>query len=194
MHTHIELLTDLSYNLGLIGLAEYEERQEIALWLSGSANQQSDPRSRPGDSDETPSQRETEGSEAAFRTNSPAGAGSNSSSSLEEDANRWPRFLFQNTWMFTVGDVDCYPSVPHGHLGSKTREWPKLNPYTGRVFTAVHQEQSGSRLSIGEMKLLWNDAKFIELCRKQISWYSNFSDRYDFPKARWGRNVLPRWR
>lgn len=34
MHHDIVLLSDLSYRLDLIGIAEYEERREIADWLS----------------------------------------------------------------------------------------------------------------------------------------------------------------
>jgi len=194
MHTHITLLSDFSYALGLIGLAEYEERQEVALWLAGSTNHQSDPRVRNDEEIERSDQRRAEEDVTNISVGSRLGVNGGGASAPEEDVNGWTRFLFNNRWMFTLGDVDCYPSVPHGHLNSKTREWPKLNPYTGRVFASVHQEKVAERLTIAEMKTLWNDDKFIELCRKQIHWYTDFSERYDFPNARYGRHVLPRWR
>jgi len=190
MHHYIILLSDLSYQLGLIGMAEYEERREVAHWLSVDEQGQPDPRrnrheeqERPHKSDEVP---ESEGAQ-------PQG-GSGSANSTEEDpTDLWPRFLAFNKWMFTVGDRDCYPSVPHGHLRRKTNEWPKLNPYTGRVFSAVHAEDVASRLTKAEMKILWNDSDFVELCRKQVLWYSDFAPAYGFPNARFGKLRFPRW-
>lgn len=188
MHHYIVLLSDLSYELGLIGIAEYEERREIAHWLS--ADGPPDPRrsryekqERPPESDEV---RESEGLH-------PQG-GFGSANSIEENSpDRWSRFLALKQWMFTVGDRDCYPSVPHGHLHRKTNEWPKLNPYTGRVFSDVHVEDVARRLAKAEMKILWIDGDFVEHCRKQVLWYSDFSPDYEFPGARFGKLRFPRW-
>ncbi|MCS2172637.1 hypothetical protein MUU46_20345 [Scandinavium sp. TWS1a] len=71
-------------------------------------------------------------------------------------------FLAFNKWLFTVGDADCFPSVPHGHYKRKTKPWPKLNPYIGVVFSSMQTEDVSSRLTKKEMKLLWNESKFIE--------------------------------
>jgi len=190
MHHYIILLSDLSYQLGLIGIAEYKERREVAHWLSVDGQEQPDPRhgrheelERPHEFDEA---RENEGT--------PSQGSSGSANSTEEDpTDRWQRFLAFNKWMFTVGDRDCYPSVPHGHLHRKTNEWPKLNPYTGRVFSAVHAEDVACRLTKTEMKTLWNDSGFIEHCHKQVLWYSDFAPAYRFPNARFGKLRFPRW-
>ena len=120
----------------------------------------------------------------------------NSSSGLGDalsNENNLLEFLAFNKWMFTIGDPDCYPSVPHGHFRNKTRVWPKLNPYTGRVFSGNHQEDVNSRLSKNEMRFLWTDSNFVDHCRKQVHWYSNFAPAYGFPNARLGRDVFPKW-
>lgn len=190
MHHYIVLLSDLSYELGLIGIADYEERREVAHWLSLEGQGQSDPRrdrheeqERPHESDE---KREKEGSR-------PQGGGGSANATEDDPTDQWFRFLAINKWMFTVGDRDCYPSVPHGHLHNKTNEWPKLNPYTGRVFSAVHAEDTANRLTKAAMKTLWNDTHFVEHCRKQVLWYSNFAPDYGFPRARFGKLRFPRW-
>ena len=189
MHEYILLLSDLSYQTGLIGLSEYEERQAIANWLSASGSGLPDPRMR--SSEESKHSEERESSLDGVGS---AGGDSSNNGEDHEDQNRWLQFLAFNKWMFTVGDRDCYPSVPHGHLHKKTNEWPKLNPYTGRAFSDVHQEDVDSRLSKVEMKRLWNDAGFVEICRKQVLWYSDFAPAYGFPRARFGKLQFPRWR
>ena len=110
------------------------------------------------------------------------------------ESDRWLSFLILNQWVFTLGDVDCYPSVPHGHLHKKTNSWPKLNPYVGRVFSGMHQELVRSRLKRHEMALLWNDQDFVRHCRDQVLWYSGFAPSYTFPNARRGKLRFPRWR
>lgn len=189
MHEYILLLSDLSYQAGLIGLAEYEERQAIANWISSSSAGRPDPRSRSSEESKHSEERDT-----PIDGIGSAGNGSPDNREDPEDQNSWSQFLVFNKWMFTVGDRDCYPSVPHGHLHKKSNEWPKLNPYTGRAFSDVHQEVVGSRLSKAQMKLLWNNSGFAELCRKQVLWYSDFSPAYGFPKARFGKFQFPRWR
>mgnify|MGYP000051715894 CR=1 FL=1 len=190
MNHYILLLSDLSYQLGLIGIVEYEERCEIAHWLSADGEGKPDPRSGLHEEPERPRESdEIRGNDGAQRR-----GGSGSANSTEDDpTDRWPRFLAFSKWMFTVGDPDCYPSVPHGHLHRKTNEWPKLNPYTGRVFSVVHAEDITSRLTKAEMKTLWNDGDFVEHCRKQVLWYSNFAPEYGFPRARFGKLRFPRW-
>ncbi len=190
MHHDIVLLSDLSYQLGLIGIAEYEERLEIAYWLSMNADGKPDPRTalheepaRLRGNDES---RENGGAQGQ--------AGSNSGNPPDEDqSDRWQQFLAFNKWIFTVGDPDCYPSVPHGHLRRKTNKWPKLNPYTGRVFADVHTEDASCRLTKAEMKVLWNDEDFVEHCRKQVLWYSDFAPKYAFPRARFEKLRFPKW-
>lgn len=189
MHYYITLLTDISYALGLIGLSEYEERLAIADWLSDSGHDDQDPRLCPYEED-------NHCDEPNF-DNHYYFAGSGSSSGRDKDSDdcdQWLKYLILNKWMFTIGDRDCYPSVPHGHLHAKTNEWPKLNPYTGRVFSAMHKEEVRSRLNKSEMKKIWNDPSFIDHCRSQVLWYSAFAPEYNFPRARRGRLCFPRWR
>jgi len=188
VHHYIVLLSDFSYELGLIGIAEYVERQKVAHWLSEEG--QPDPR---GDRDDE-QQRPHESDEARENEGSKSQGGFGSSNTTEDSStDRWPRFLAFNKWMFTVGDRDCFPSVPHGHLQRKTNGWPKLNPYTGRVFSAMHAEDIAQRLTKAEMKILWNDGDFLEHCRKQVLWYGDFAPSYGFPRARFGRFRFPRW-
>lgn len=188
MHHYIVLLSDLSYQLGLIGLAEYEERCEMADWLSN--NGRPDPRRPSLEGNEyhlcDDSVCEDEGTQCHGSTNS--------TNSTEQDLTEgWLRFELFSKWVFTLGDRDCYPSVPHGHLHRKTNEWPKLNPYTGRFFSGLHDEQVSSRLTKADMKALWNNDDFVEHCRKQVYWYADFSPNYAFPKARFGKFRFPKW-
>jgi hypothetical protein len=190
MHHYIVLLSDLSYQLGLIGIAEYKERLEIGYWLSTNEDGKPDPRTGkheelkcPGGNNE---RRENGGAQSQV--------GSGSGNAPDEDpSDQRPRFLAFKKWMFTVGDRDCYPSVPHGHPHGKTNEWPKLNPYTGRVFADMHDEDAPCRLTKAEMKALWNEEGFVEHCRKQVLWYSDFAPDYAFPRARFGKLRFPKW-
>lgn len=189
MHHYIILLSDLSYQLGLIGIAEYEERREIADWLSTNGDGKPDPRGGRHDEPERP----RENDETGEKDGAARQGGSGSANAASDDDPWLPQFLAFNKWMFTIGDRDCYPSVPHGHLKKKTNAWPKLNPYTGRVFDSVHVENTSSRLSRSEMKKLWNDEDFVAHCRSQVVWYSDFAPAYTFPGARSGRYRFPKW-
>ncbi|EOW2077712.1 hypothetical protein ACNZ70_002037 [Vibrio mimicus] len=187
MLQYIRLLSDISLMAGLIGYFEYIERHEIADWLEDPSGRIPDPRVTNNKNHEPLS----EGSSEENRSDD---GQSRATDEHWADDPPWLELLMINQWMFTIGDVDCYPSVPHGHYKSKTREWPKLNPYTGRVFSDVHKEDTGKRLSKKDMIKLWNDSNFIEHCREQILWYSGFAPSYSFPKARRGKLAFPRWR
>lgn len=189
MNSNIILLTDLSYEIGLIGVAEYVERMEVADWLSEHNAEMRDPRL--GNLEEAPPRHRPEPSKEHG-----AGGNTGSGGSQGDDKNDSPymQFLALNTWMFTVGDHDCYPSVPHGHFQRKTNKWPKLNPYTGRAFIAMHSEDISARLTRTEMRTLWSDEDFVEHCRQQVLWYSDFAPSYAFPSARRGKLRFPRWR
>jgi len=95
-------------------------------------------------------------------------------------------------WIFTLDDPDFYPSTPHGHYQSKTRPWPKLNPYTGRAFRAKDQEEPKLRLTKRQMILLWNDETFRAFCLEHVAWYEAEFPHYRFPVEVPYR--LPRWR
>lgn len=187
MPQYIRLLSDMSLMAGLIGHFEYIERHEIADWLEDSSGRVPDPRLTSEENRDPLSEESTEENCSDERR---PGA------SYERRTDDSPRLeeLMLNQWMFTLGDPDCYPSVPHGHYKSKTRKWPKLNPYTGRVFSDVHKENISKRLRKKEMIEIWNDSKFIEHCRVQVLWYSDFAPNYGFPNAKRGKLVFPRWR
>lgn len=184
MYHHLFLLADLSYQIGLIGLSEYDERIRIARWLSGDLEQ--DPRNETNRQEEI--REEWPGSLDAELSQD-----SRSDQPEYEPPDPMQRLVMLNHWVFTIGDKDCYPSVPHGHWSSKTTEWPKLNPYNGRVFAGMHREDASARLKKGDMQKLWRDSQFINHCRTQIQWYSGFAPLYAFPNARRGRYVFPRW-
>ncbi|MCX7093560.1 MAG: hypothetical protein NTY50_08950 [Methylobacter sp.] len=166
-------LAGFSFEVGLIGLDEYEERIEIALWLDDDSDTRSDPR--------TPTVEVSErcGEEQSFESI----LDSSSRASIPSNPLE-PRILeliALKVWYFTGSDPDSYPSVPHGHYQNANRPWPKLNPYIGRVFSAKHVEDQGARLSKKEMRDLWTDNGFRDHCRKQIMWYMQEHSYYRFP-------------
>jgi hypothetical protein len=187
MSQYIKLLTDMSFMAGIIGHPEYHERHEVADWLMDSENHLVDPRI-------SSSEDEDDYSESNYHHESDNSDKGHGTSKTLSDEPEWLELLMMNQWMFTIGDVDCYPSVPHGHYKSKAREWPKLNPYTGRVFSDLHDEDRQKRLSKIEMKELWSDSKFVDHCREQVLWYSDFAPSYGFPRARRGKIFFPKWR
>jgi hypothetical protein len=186
----IVLMSDISYMSGIIGLAEYRERLLVAKWLSNDEEEGVDPRepfAEPNedvnDKNDVETPRQGDGSAAS----------ANSAGGNDNNETRWPRFLLLNKWHFTIGDVDCVPSVPHGHENSKTQSWPKLNPYTGKVYIGVEREDVSRRLNRNDMKKIWTNKKFLEECRKQIVWYAENFPSYQFRNARRGRDCLPKW-
>lgn len=187
MSQYIRLLSDVSWMAGLIGKFEYFERHEIADWLEDFNAIVPDPRVTIDQSRDALSEESPEENCSDERRSRATGEHMTGDSS-------WLELLMMNKWLFTIGDADCYPSVPHGHYQSKTNAWPKLNPYTGRVFSGVHKEDVRKRLSKKEMTTLWNDSAFIAHCREQVLWYSDFSPNYGFSGARRGKLVFPRWR
>ena len=106
----------------------------------------------------------------------------NSTSNTDEENNL--EFLCLGVWVFTKADRDSYPSIPHGHYQNQNRSWPKLNPYTGRVFSAKHQEDKSQRLSKKDMKTIWSDESFKSFCREMIIWYQEQFPYYEFPVHR----------
>lgn len=187
MSQYITLLSDISFMARLIGYSEYCERCEIADWLIDSRDCTPDPRMSGPESKAANPEREYP--EESVDNGETGGTGI----SGNEDSP-WFELLMMNKWMFTIGDPDCYPSVPHGHHKSKNIKWPKLNPYTGRVFSGMHSEDAEKRLAKNDMRKLWSDSKFVEHCREQVLWYSDFAPSYGFPGARQGNLVFPRWK
>lgn len=60
-------------------------------------------------------------------------------------------------WVFTIGDPDPLPSIPHGHYRHQNG-MPKLDPYTGWI-----SDRRGARLrrlTRAEVAGFWNDVRF----------------------------------
>jgi hypothetical protein len=148
-------LAEFNFEFGFIGIDEYVERCEVALWLDDESGKRHDPRDSSGSEERRergergPSERASELPQKGDGDQSPE------PDSLE--------FLFQN-WIFTKADPDPYPSTPHGHEGHRNKKWPKLNPYTGRAFKEKHQEDVSARLNKKQMKILWDDERVRDFC------------------------------
>lgn len=186
----IVLMSDLSYMMGIIGWAEYRERRLVAEWLSNDDEESVDPREP---SAEPNGDINDENNENNSRAENGSANSVNGVSGSDDNQPRWPKFLLLNRWHFTLGDVDCVPSVPHGHENSKTQSWPKLNPYTGKVYISVESEDTSRRLNRSDLKKIWTNKKFLEECRKQLVWYAENFKSYGFPHARRGWDRLPKW-
>lgn len=173
------VLSELSFELGLIGISEYEERYSVARWMAeddASYGGHGDPR-EPPTSESEPRPIEDEHTKI--------------NSCEKVSAPDWMELVVLGKWLFTKSDPDSYPSTPHGHLYSADRKWPKLDPYTGRVFKAKHQEDPNLRLSKSDMQRLWSDHAFRDFCRSYILLYLEIHPSYKFQV----KNPLrfPRW-
>ena len=177
---------DVSFDFGLIGIDEYHERIEVALWLyDNGEGTREDPR-RPV----TERQASDEDRGDLDHTLAKYAQGSGTASDSTEKISIL-ELIALGVWYFTGSDPDSYPSVPHGHYQSANRKWPKLNPYTGRVFSSKHRENSSSRLTKKDMRDLWGDESFRDYCRKHIMRYMEAHTYYSFPVRHPFR--LPRW-
>lgn len=192
-------LTDLEFEIGVIGIADYVERREVFEWLMADSGPAAlrDPRGAPGHEQEERPLPEAALPEAPDRgpRDRAVGAVVEGADQNEGDEDPFIEFIpgvLRSRWCFTKNDDDSYPSVPHGHLNVKTNAWPKLNPYTGRAFSAKDVENAALRLQKQEMIDLWNDRGFRTHALETIAWYKESHPYYEFPV----RNPfkLPRWR
>lgn len=174
-------LAGLSYEFGLIGADEYEERIKVAHWLSDGTPKMCDPREpKASEQSDPPVPHDRQSKDGVQLVNG-----------VRTDEPDWIKLVVLSRWYFTRSDPDPYPSAPHGHLQSATRQWPKLNPYTGRVFKAKHQEDINLRLKRSEMRLVWQDEAFRDFCRSHILWYIETHSQHVF-KVRHPLR-FPRW-
>jgi hypothetical protein len=185
MENTLITLAEFHYELGYIGYDEFHERVQVALWLADRGDGV-DPRF---DSEEEsyPSDDENDGdpSESVICPRS------SSEKNSDEDEDNLFQFICLGIWVFTKSDQDSYPSIPHGHYQDQNRPWPKLNPYTGRVFSSKHQEEKTKRLSKKAMRNIWQDESFKSFCREMIVWYKEQFPYYEFSVHRPLR--MPRW-
>ena len=86
-------------------------------------------------------------------------------------------------WVFTLGDPDPFPSIPHGHLHSK--KYVKLDAYLGYTFDMRNGQKQLKRESRVFIVNLWNNQKFRQFARKQLRWFisqnPNFKWRVSYP-------------
>lgn len=180
-------MAELHHQLGMISHDDFWERIEVALWLSDDAEVSSDPRKNLGDGVDP----EEENHEDVGESDSMISKISDGKRGSGSNDKNWMEFLFLGVWVFTKSDPDSYPSVPHGHHKTQNKKWPKLNPYTGRVFKAKHQEDTSNRISKKRMKILWQDEKFKSFCREMVVWYQEQYPCFKFSVHRPLR--MPRW-
>lgn len=180
-------MAEIHHKLGMISHDELWERVEVALWLTGDTEVSPDPRENLGEGTDP----EEESPEKLGESDSVISKISDvNGGSINNDEN-WMEFLCLGVWVFTKSDPDSYPSVPHGHYKSQNKKWPKLNPYTGRVFMKKHQEDKSNRLSKKQLKIIWQDENFKSFCREMVVWYLEQYPYFKFSVPRPLRT--PRW-
>lgn len=165
-------LAEIHYDLGLIAHDELCERIDVALWLSDRYDIE-DPRHAPSDPKKNQNAQTISGESKLLRRKSPI---------LSEDGKeQYEMFICLTSWIFTKTDAVSYPSVPFGFYRNPNNPWPKLNPYTGRVFVAKHQEDVNLRLSKVDIQNIWQDERFKSFCREIIIWYQEQYRSEKFP-------------
>lgn len=157
-------LAEIHYDLGLIGHNEYCERIDVALWLSGQYDSE-DPRELPHNYSPTQS--------------SPLTVHNNSRIVIHPQTQE--KYLCMGVWIFTKADAESYPSVPFGFYKNPKQQWPKLDPYTGRIYRSKYQEDITQRLSKTDLTKLWADENLKSLCREITVWYQEQFRSYTFP-------------
>jgi hypothetical protein len=150
---------------GLISIPEFHQRVSVLAWLVEETDQ--DPRDPDFPSADEPTPVDTP----------PDGAGPGEGGAPAAGGGRRPppvHFLtrgLRKKWVFTIGDPDPHPSIPHGHFEDQNRPWPKLDPYRGHVFARMQIEDVSMRLTRDELIALWNDDKFRKHCHDQLEWF-----------------------
>ena len=171
-------IAELHYAFGLIGHDEFNERVDIALWIDNKLAD--DPR---GEFNESSDQEATLIYAEKNLDNSIISRIDTNKTTINNKEN-WIDFVCLGIWVFTKSDPDSYPSVPHGHFRNQNAPWPKLDPYTGRVFTNKHQENIKMRLTKKQFNIIWTDEKFKSFCREMIVWYLEKYPYHVFPVRR----------
>lgn len=93
-------------------------------------------------------------------------------------------------WVFTLGDPDDKPSVPHAHaeeLGYRLDAW------TGNIYPAgSEREKTIGHLSRKELHKLHSDYKFLKFAKNHIDWYKATYPHINFYIPEWFNNKLNR--
>lgn len=165
-------LAEIHYDLGLIGHNEYCERTDIALWVSSHYDMK-DPRELP--SDYTPPSQESTTLQGKSRlVINPPSIYDRSDSDLQ-------KLLYLDHWVFKKNEPDSYPAVPFAYHSDPKNLWPKLDPYTGRVYNAKYNENISMRLSKKDLQKLWSDDGFKSFCREITIWHQEQYSSHTFP-------------
>jgi hypothetical protein len=176
--TAFKITTKIQFEYGVIGINEFLDRIETLEELLNDSE----------DFNDSNYNQERDGS-----PNSEVESDSTKTSKddPEDEIIHFIPLGLKEKWIFTIGDKDPFPSVPHGHKNNENIKWPKLNPYTGRIFSS--KLQINGRLDKKQMKILWNNQAFRDHCYKQVDWYCSFSPRHQFPISKSKIFRFPRW-
>lgn len=95
-----------------------------------------------------------------------------------------PREQLQNCiWIFTIGDADDKPSVPHAHAKDVGY---RLDAWTGDIYPAGNErKQTIGKLKRKELKKLHSDTDFLTFAKKQIEWYKSANPHISFYVPEW---------
>jgi hypothetical protein len=181
-------ISDCECWCGSIGIADLIERHEVLSWLADESNGAHDPRNTESSVDENTDNGEQWASDVDGQIREKRQADG------EPPIIEFMPLGLSQSWFFTLGDPDNYPSVPHGHLQNQNRPWPKLNPYTGRAFNAKDSEDVRLRLRRKDMVVLWNSQDFRDHALKQIAHYQVTFPHHRFPVPASRVRRLPRWK
>lgn len=91
--------------------------------------------------------------------------------------------LYDCIWVFTIGDADDHPSIPHAHAQEKGF---RLDAWTGDIYPAGNErERIIGKLKRKELEKLHSDPQFLAFARKQIDWYREENPHISFYVPEW---------
>lgn len=91
--------------------------------------------------------------------------------------------LYDCIWIFTLGDADAHPSIPHAHAQEKGF---RLDAWTGDIYPAGNErERTIGKLKKKELAKLHSDTKFLAFAKKQIDWYREENPHIKFYVPEW---------
>lgn len=95
-----------------------------------------------------------------------------------------PREKLQDCiWIFTIGDADDNPSVPHAHAKDVGY---RLDAWTGDIYPAgKERKKTIGKLKKKELHRLHSDPNFLTFAKKQIEWYRSENPHISFYVPEW---------
>jgi len=146
--SHYRLLTNLSYDYGLITIFTHHERIDFLNDIHEDKN--------------------CETTKEAFLEDTLSNNTNPIISFLTTQAG-----ILKSKWKFTIGDPDNFPSIPHGHSEKNTKI--KLDCYLGYTFDTQNGNKHLKRESKEYIIKLWNDIKFRDFAINHIDWFIDSS-------------------